>query len=165
MSLSKKIGLLLLIPLFSFSTHKYYVSLTQIEYNTDENSLEIITNVNMDDIEFVLNKEYNIDLKLTTKEELKNTNEYFKKYIDEKLKVIVDKKNVKFNFIGKEYEGDLVYFYLEIKNIINPTSIEISNRLLLTYFNAQQNIVKVTIGSKTLSKILNKTNNKTLLNF
>tara|TARA_B100000795_G_C22635458_1_gene374315 strand:+ start:240 stop:737 length:498 start_codon:yes stop_codon:yes gene_type:complete len=165
MSLSKKIALLFLLPLIAFSSHKYYLSLTQIEYNKKKQSLEIIINVFMDDIEIALNKDYNIDLKLTTKDELKDTDVYFKKYLDKKMKFTIDNKNIKFNYIGKEYEGDLVYFYLEIDGIYNPTSLEISNSLLLPYFEQQQNIVKFKNDNKIQSKILTKNNNKALLNF
>ncbi len=35
----------------------------------------------MDDIETALNKDYNIDLQLTTKKELKNNDVYFEKYL------------------------------------------------------------------------------------
>jgi hypothetical protein len=64
---TKKVFLLLfIIPLFAFTTHKYYLSLTQIEYKKESQSLQVIINVFMDDIEIALNKFYNIDLKLTT---------------------------------------------------------------------------------------------------
>ena len=165
MILFKKIVLFLLIPFVSFSSHKYYVSLTQIEHNVSQNSLEIIINVDIDDLEFTLNKDYNIDLKLTSKNELVNADSYFKKYLKEHVKIIVDNKNRELNFLGKEYEGDIVYFYLEINNILKPRSFEITNRLLLKYFKDQQNIVKAKIESRSRSKILNKNNKIALINF
>ena len=79
MILLKKILLFVLTPLFLISSHKYYVSLTQIEYNVNQNSLEIIINLDIDDLEFALNNDYKIDLKLTSKNELINSNRYFKK--------------------------------------------------------------------------------------
>ena len=165
MILLKKTLLFLLIPFFSISSHKYYVSLTQIEYNVKENSLEIIINVDMDDLEFTLNKDYDIDLKLTSNNELVNANTYFEKYLKENLKINIDHEKREFNYLGKEYEGDLIYFYLEIKNISMPSSFQITNELLLKYFKDQQNIVKAKIESKTRSKILNKKNNIALINF
>ncbi|CAI8314995.1 MAG: Uncharacterised protein [Flavobacterium sp. SCGC AAA160-P02] len=165
MYLLKKTGLLLLILLFSFFSHKYYVSLTQIEYNSRKNSLEIIINVDMDDLEFTLNKDYDIDLKLTSKQELINSDVYFEKYLKKNLTISIDKVNREFNFLGKEYEGDLVYFYLEIDSIYKPISLDVSNKLLIKYFKEQQNIVKLKNGKKRQSKILSFYNNKALLNF
>ena len=125
MKFKKQIIILLLVPLLAFTTHKYYLSLTQIEYNENEKSLQVIINVFMDDIELALNKDYSIDLNLTTKKEPKNVDQYFKKYLKEKLSFKYKDNDLTFNYLGKEYEGDLVYFYLEIKNINTPTSLEL----------------------------------------
>lgn len=165
LSTKKVFLLLLIIPLFAFTTHKYYLSLTQIEYKKESQSLQIIINVFMDDIEIALNKDYSIDLQLTTKQELKDADEYFTKYLTEKLNFTVNNQNVKFKYIGKEYEGDLVYFYLEIDNIKNPTSLEVENKILLKHFEEQQNVVKMKVGKKRRSQILNKENDKALLKF
>ena len=63
----KKIALPLLLFILAFSSHKYYLSLTQIEYNKDHKSLEVIINVFMDDVELAINNEYDVDMRLTTK--------------------------------------------------------------------------------------------------
>jgi len=165
MKFHKSVLLLLLIPLLSFSVHKYYLSLTQIEYNQENKSLEVIINVFMDDIELALNKENNINLQLTTKLELENSDDYFSKYLQEKLHFKIEEKELEFNYLGKEYEGDLVYFYLEIPNVENPQPLEIHNQILLQYFEDQQNVVKLKVGKKRKSKILNKENDKALLKF
>ena len=165
MSLPKKLACFFLLTSLAFTTHKYYLSLTQIEYNKDQKSLEVIINVFMDDIELAINKEYAIDLNLTTKDELKDADVYFHKYLTKNLTFTIDNDIVTHNYIGKEYEGDLVYFYLEIAVKENPISLEVSNTILLTYFDQQQNIVKFKKGSKRQSKILSKNTNKALLNF
>lgn len=165
MKFPKSVLLLLVIPLLSFSVHKYYLSLTQIEYNQESKSLEIIINVFMDDIELALNKDYNIDLQLTTKLELENPDQYFEKYLKDKLHFKLQGEEFNFNYLGKEYEGDLVYFYLEIPNVETPQPIEVHNQILLQHFEDQQNVVKLKVGKKRKSKILNRKNDKALLNF
>ena len=165
MSLAKKTACFFLLISLAFTTHKYYLSLTQIEYNKDQKSLEVIINVFMDDIELAINKEYAIDLNLTTKDELKDADVYFHNYLTKNLTFTIDNDIVTHNYIGKEYEGDLVYFYLEIAVKENPTSLEVFNTILLTYFEQQQNVVKFKNGSKRQSKILSKNTNKALLNF
>lgn len=165
MKLPKLAVILLIIPLFAFTAHKYYLSLTQIEYSQEQKSLQIIINVFMDDIETALNKDYSIDLQLTTKKELKTADEYFEKYLKEKLKFKLLDQELSFNYLGKEYEGDLVYFYLEIQDIETPQSLEVSNKILVQHFEDQQNVVKMKIGKKRRSKILTKENDKALLKF
>lgn len=149
----------------SFNIHKYYVSLTDINYNEESKSLQVITNVFMDDIELALNKEYKIDLRLDSKLEMKNADVYFEKYLKNRLEFLIDGKLLSFNYLGKEYEGDLVFFYIEIPEVSEIQSIEIKNRILLKYFEDQQNIVKVKFKGKRRSKILGLKNDKALLKF
>ncbi|QTD38336.1 hypothetical protein JL193_03285 [Polaribacter batillariae] len=156
MKFKKTLLILAIIPLLSFSAHKYYLSLTQIKYKSEAKSLQIIINVFMDDIETALNKDYNIDLQLTSKKELKNNDVYFEKYLKDKLEFKVDNKIRKFNYIGKEYEGDLVFFYLEIENIAKVSKIEISNKILIHHFPEQQNLIKSKVGNKHKSVLLSK---------
>ena len=53
--MKKVIILLLVLPLLlSFTLHKYYVALTEIEYREDTQSVQMIMNVFMDDIELSL---------------------------------------------------------------------------------------------------------------
>jgi hypothetical protein len=162
----KKIFLLFfIIPLLSFSTHKYYLSLTQIEYKSESKSIQIIINVFMDDIETALNKDYSIDLQLTNKNELKDNDVYFKKYLEKNLSLKIDAISSSFNYIGKEYDGDLVYFYLEIENVNNLESIEVVNTILIDHFPEQQNLIKSKVNKKHNSILLTKTNDKGLLKF
>lgn len=162
----KKIVLfLLIIPLFSFTMHKYYLSLTQIEFNEKSKSVQLIMNVFMDDIELAINKDYEVDLQLTTAKEPKNVDEYFEKYVTKHLKVKVDNVDKSFNFIGKEYEGDIVYFYLEIENINKVSSLEITSTILVKHFPDQQNLIKAKANNKNVSKMLTLKNDKGLLKF
>ncbi|EAQ41421.1 DUF6702 family protein [Polaribacter sp. MED152] len=162
-----KIHLLLFIalPLLSFTAHKYYLSLTQINYKSEAKAVQIIINVFMDDIELALNKDFDIDLQLTTKRELKNNDVYFEKYLKDKLALKVDGKEKNFNYLGKEYDGDLVFFYLEIENINKVNSIDVSNKILIEHFPKQQNLIKSKVGKKNKSVLLTKDESSTLLEY
>tara|TARA_B110001454_G_C12568009_1_gene370631 strand:- start:231 stop:728 length:498 start_codon:yes stop_codon:yes gene_type:complete len=165
MKIKKAFLLLFIIPLLSFSAHKYYLSLTQIEYKNESKSIQIIINVFMDDIETALNKEYSIDLQLTNQNELESNDVYFKKYLKKNLYFKVDNTSSSFNYIGKEYDGDLVYFYLEIENVNSLEAIEVVNTILIDYFPEQQNLIKSKVNKKHNSILLTKTNDKGLLKF
>lgn len=165
MKFKQTLLLLFIIPLLSFSAHKYYLSLTQINYKSESKSVQIIINVFMDDIETALNKDYNIDLQLTTKEELKDNDVYFKKYLKEKLAFKIDDVAKEFSYIGKEYDGDLVYFYLEIEKVNKVTNIEVSNTILIKHFPKQQNLIKSKIGKKHKSILLTKEESSGKLNY
>ena len=163
--MKKIIIFLFAFTLLSFTTHKYYIALTEIEYQEDTRSVQMIMNVFMDDIEVAINSDYNVDLRLDTKNELKNTDAYFLKYLKEHFKIMINNKNTDYKFIGKEYEGNIVYFYLEIENISMPNSIQVENDILVKYFPDQQNLIKATIKNNRKSLFLTKKNDKGLLNF
>lgn len=163
----KKIYLLLsVIPLFAFSTlHKYYVALTEIEHNSKSNSVQMIMNVFMDDIEVALNKDYNIDAQISNSNEIKNLDDYFLKYLKKHFKVLINQKEKNYRFIGKEYDGNIVFFYLEIDNITEVKTIEIQNDVLIEYFPDQQNLIKAKINGKRKSLFLSEKDDKGLLKF
>nr|WP_158838591.1 DUF6702 family protein [Polaribacter sp. L3A8] len=141
------------------------MSLTQIEYRSELHTVQITINVFIDDIEKALNSDYNIDLQLDTKNELKDNDVYFKKYLNKKLHLKIDEVSRSFNYIGKEYDGDLVYFYLEIEDVAQLNTIEVSNKILTTHFPQQQNLIKSKVGKEHKSILLNAKNDKGLLKF
>lgn len=163
--MKKTVLLLFLISLYSFNVHKYYISLTEIEYKKETNTIQMITNVFIDDIETAINQQHQVNLQLTTKEEHQKVDDYFFNYLKEHLKIKIDHKKVNFNFIGKEYDGNIVYFYLEIPNINKVKTLEIQNDILTKYFPEQQNPVKAKINGKRKSLFLSKKNDKGLLKF
>lgn len=156
MRTKKLLQLLLIVPFFAFTAHKYYLSLTQIEYNSKNKSVEIIINVFIDDIETTLNKNYNKMFFLDTKKEPKNSDTYFFEYLKQNVKFKLDGTAYNFNYIGKEYDGDVVFFYLEIKDVASLKEIEINNTILLKHFPTQQNLVKSKVNNKHKSVLLTK---------
>ena len=119
----------------------------------------------MDDIEVALNKDFNIDLQINTKDELKENDTYFEKYLKQKLHLKINNISRNFTYIGKEYDGDLIYLYLEIENVTEINSIEIENKILITHFPKQQNLIKTKVGQNHKSILLIAENDKGLLKF
>ena len=115
MRLKKLLLLVLLVALSAFTTHKYYLSLTQIEYNSKNKSVEVIINVFIDDIETALTKIHDKKFELDTEKEFADIDTYFFDYLKKNVKFKLDGKAYDYSYIGKEYDGDVVFFYLEIK--------------------------------------------------
>jgi len=155
----------ILIVLSSFIAHKFYVSVTQVEFNEEEQSLQIISRVFIDDIEELLRERYDNDITLDPNEENEKVDQYLKKYFDQKLEFVINQKATSFAFLGKEYEDDLVICYLEIENINSLETIQISNQILMDLFEEQQNIVHVKKGNDRKSLILEKGKNGGVLKF
>ena len=162
----KKLFLILLLPLFAFTTmHKYYVSVTQIDYLPEKQSVQITSRIFIDDFEKLLRERYDNNIALADNNESSTTDIYFEKYLSEKIKIKINGKEANLTFIGKEYDTDIVKCYLEIVGIKKIESIEISNQVLFDLFSEQQNIVKTKIYDKQKSFLLDKNNKNALLNF
>lgn len=165
MQFKKIIVILLVLPLFAFTMHKYYVSLCEIEYLKEKQSIQITLGVFIEDLEFILNKNSGKQLNLGSKTEVGNIDDHYKKYLNDHLLISVNGKNQPYKFIGKEYDGDIVRFYLEINNIKELKSIEVTNNILINEFDNQKNIVKIKVKDFNKTFYLNKSNDKSLLKF
>ena len=147
------------------SLHKYYISVTQIEFVKEKHAVQIISRIFIDDLEKLLRERYDESITLVGPDEPEITNTYISKYLNEKFKVKINGKPVSISFIGKEYDSDIAKCYLEILNVKSIESIEISNQVLFDIFPDQQNIIKTKINSKEKSAIQIPEKPTTLLKF
>jgi len=108
----KHFALFLLIPLFAFGLHKYYISLCEIAYIEEKQSIQVILGVFIDDLEVTLNKDYDSNLYLATEREVENIDEIYEDYLNKNFNVIVNQQQTYYTFIGKKYYYDFVRFYL-----------------------------------------------------
>lgn len=158
--------LLLVLPLMSFSVlHKYYVSVTEIEYVKDKQSVQIISRYFIDDFEKLLRERYDTTITLKIPNEKDIVDDYIEHYLDAKLKLTINGVPVSFTFIGKEYDNDLMLCYLEVSGVSEIKSISVTNTALQDLFPNQQNVVKLKVNSRNKSFLLNKENPKGLLKF
>ena len=165
MHLKKLILILVALPLLAFTMHKYYVSLCEIEYIGAQQSLQVTLGANLEDLEFTLNKNSGKQLNLASKTEIENVDTYFKKYLEEHLLIAVNSKNMTYKYLGKEYDGDVVRFYLEINDIKELKSIEVTNNILIENFPDQKNIIKIKVKNFNKTFYLSKSNDKSSLKF
>jgi hypothetical protein len=161
----KKFLILLVIPLMAFTMHKYYISLTQINYNPTEKSLHITMRLFIDDLEKSLEANFNEKFNLDTPNENKKTSKYIAYYLNSNFEIKVNDKKLNIKFLGKEYEDNVVYFYIEIDSVPVIKSIAVQNTMLMNTFETQQNIIKLNMNNQKKTMILNHVNDKDLLKF
>jgi len=166
MKLLRTLLLVTLLPLIlSFTAHKFYVSITKIEFSVEEQSLQIITKLFIDDIEDVLQVRYSPSISLDPEKETPQDADFLKEYVLQKLKINVNGAPVKLNYIGHEYDNDVVKSYIEVVNISELKTIEVENKMLMELFEKQQNIIHIKRYKKRKSLVLDIDNPKGLLNF
>jgi hypothetical protein len=166
MKFTKIFLLLLLFPLITGSTdHKFYVSITKIEYVAESESLQIINQLFLDDIEEVLRKRYRPDISLGTSKETKEDVALLQEYVLQKLKISVNGNPVVLNYLGREYDIDMVKSFIEVTGVKEFHAIEVEFDALTELFSEQQNIIHLKTAKSRKSLILDRDNPKGLLNF
>lgn len=166
MKIPKLLLLVILFPvLLSTSLHKFYVSVTEIEFVKEKKQVQLISRIFIDDFENVLRERYDQHLTLDAKNDNAKINALIEQYLNSKIAIKINGKDVNFKFIGKEYDNDIMFCYLQIDDIKEVKTFGITNRLLFDKFQEQQNIVKFKINSKNKNIILIPDDDNDMLNF
>ncbi len=137
-------------------THPFYVSICQIDLNRKTEALEITFKIFADDLEKGLETQGTGKLYLGTERESKEANKYIFKYLENNFKIKIDEKSRDLHFIGKEVEKDVVWCYVEVKEIRKIGKVTITNSILTEQFENQSNIVHIKAGKVKKSMLLNK---------
>lgn len=166
MKLIKITLLILIIPLLTAATaHKFYVSITKIEFVKEKQSLQIISKMFTDDIEDALQARYDENLILDSNKESEREKALLKQYVFQKLEIKVNGAHVSYEFIGMEYKMDEVIIYLEVTGISEVKTLEVTNEVLMEMFEEQQNIIHYRRGDYRRSLVLEKEYPSGMLNF
>lgn len=147
----------LTLTLLSFAMHKYYVSITEAEYNVSSKTFEISVKFIGHDLEAALTNAGAPKLYLGTEKEHNKADFYLSQYINQRFHMVTDGLSLNFKFIGKEINNDdFIYCFLESNKVELPKKVTIKNTLLTEIFNGQANTVYLTVKDKKLNYQLNK---------
>ncbi len=137
--------------------HKYYVSITEAEYNAESKIFEISIKFIGHDLEKALSVAGAPDLFLGTPKEIEKADYYLKQYIDKRFHMVVDGKSLAYKFVGKEINNDdFIYCFIQSNVIETPKKVTIKNTLLTEVFNDQANTVYLKVGDQKINYSLNK---------
>lgn len=148
----------LLLALSSLFIHDYHFGYTEINYNKEQKSIETSIKLFTDDLEKAL---YDIDsnkVNLNTKEEIEISEEIIQQYVSKNFTIRVNNQDKIATYIGREYDENVTWIYLEYLNIKKIREFEVTNSLLLESFDDQKNIFSIKIKDNNYSPILEKGN-------
>ncbi|WP_293301136.1 DUF6702 family protein [Pedobacter sp. UBA4863] len=143
-----KLLLILLIP-FGFlakeevKKHPFHVSNTEVSHNSKNKSLEITCRIFTDDFENILSKQFKSKVDLYSKSQKKEMSAFVKSYLATNLKLMVDGKVLRYNYLGFENDHEATNVYLEIGNVTTFKSLGVANSILYDLFEDQMNILHV----------------------
>lgn len=138
------------------NAHPFYVSIFQIDFNKENQTLEISVKTFADDLLLGLKNVGFNKIYLGEKKENPKTDEYIFNYLKANFKLKVNDKIVDFNFVGKEIETDVVWSFMEVEDVSVINKIEVECTVLTEVLKTQSNIVQINNGDGIKSLLLNK---------
>ena len=137
------------------SVHPIFVSVTEIEHNAAEKSLEISCKLFTDDFEKALRKNYPVKIDLLDEKMKTSMNPLVNAYIQKHLSIKADGKAVKLEFLGYEQQEEGIVSFFQVMNIASVKKIEVGDNLLYEFYEQQMGIVHVKVNGIRKSYRLN----------
>jgi hypothetical protein len=155
------------IFLFNSNTtlHPIYVSVTEIEHNAKDKTLEISCKIFTDDFEKTLRQNYKTTVELAAPKDKAAMNKLVNDYILKHLQIAVDGKTVALQFIGYEQEEEGIESYFQVNNIPSVKKIAITDNILYDWKSEQVSVLHVTVNGKRQSTKVNNPEDKVSLEF
>ena len=145
--------------------HPYYVSVTEINHNATDKTLEISCKLFTDDFEKALADKYKMKVDLSAPKDKKTMDRIITDYIKNHLAIKADGKIVNFNYVGFEKEEEAVFSYFQVDNVSSVKRIDITNSILHEEHDTQINIMHVSVGGNRKSTKLDYPNTQAAFNF
>jgi hypothetical protein len=136
--------------------HPFYISLTEVRYNSGSQRFEVAQKIFWDDLEEVLAAESGDAVNFLNPKDPEVLHMVLSNYLLTKNKVKVDGRSLELKFLGYEVEEDAAWFYLESEKAKKPKELWVSNELLIDQFPGQQNIVHIYLDKKPKTLMLDK---------
>lgn len=137
--------------------HPFYVSVTEINHNATDKTLEIACKIFTDDFEAAITKhsQKKVDLFNTAEKDKPAVEKAILEYVTHHLGINLDGQPARLEFVGYERESEAIWSYFQVAGIQPPKKVEISNSLLYDSFAEQINLLHVTIKGNRKSTKLN----------
>ena len=134
-----------------FITHPYYVSTLEIDYRPNRSVLQITMRVFTDDWQLMLNKHYDKSLRLNPDKDSLQVVTYSRDYLQQHLELSLNATEVMPIVLGREYQDDQLVLYLVVAGVTELQTLAVSNRILFSELEGQQNIVRIKTPTKRKS--------------
>jgi hypothetical protein len=133
--------------------HKFYTSITELSYNKESHSAEVMIHVFANDLEKAVATFHQRKLKI----EQPDFDSLAFIYIGNKFLMETSRKELKkISPVGIEYKRDHATIYFEILLPEGFKNLTLTNTLFTELFSQQTNIVTIRSGTKKVSLVFNK---------
>jgi len=154
----------LFLLLAAFAWHKYYVSVTVMQYNPHTRHLEIVLHTFPDDVERALTQNFRIKPDLDKAD--KRTKMFLETYLRQHFSLRFEGREVSYTFLGYTFENDQLLLLMETDSLPpREGQLEVYQSWLTDVYDSQQNLVHLLVGKDKQSAILNKDRTRTVFRF
>lgn len=141
--------------------HPIFVSVTTIDHNAANKTLEITCKIFTDDLEKTLRKKSVKKVDLLDPKFNEAMKPLVNDYIQKHLSIAADGKPTVLKFLGFEQQEEGIMSYFEVENIVSVKKIEVTDSILYEEKPEQMQIIHVTVDGKRKSNKLNNPDTKT----
>ena len=128
------------------SPHPFYISVTEMNHNAKDQTLEISCKMFFDDLESTLEQNYKTKLDITNAQQKSMADKLIADYIKKHLAITVDNKSAPMQYVGYEIDKESAYCYFQISHIASMKKLNITNSLLYDFNTGQINIMHVIVN-------------------
>ena len=124
--------------------HPFFVSVTEVNYNAGEKTLEISCKFFTNDLEKTLEKVAGNKVDLSDPKTKEQNEQLITSYVNKHMQIKTDGRPAALQFIGTEKESDGTWCYFQSVKQEPFKRIDMMNNLLYESFDSEINIVHVT---------------------
>lgn len=160
-----KVFLFLLVLLTSFHVvHEYYLSTTTLKWVPKKQQIQITSRFFLDDIEALMQEKTGQKVVFLPDSNPAEIDAFVKAFYLNNLDIAIDGDQYKMDYLGREYQDDLLVIYAEIILPSNKLErFEVKATFLTDFLSGQQNIIHLSLPYRKKSFLL--THKKTTFNF
>ena len=145
--------------------HPFYVSVTEVNHNSKNKTVEISSKIFFDDLEHGIEQESKVSFDIVKPTDKAKVNTLIANYVKKHLILKIDGKVYAMNYVGYEIQGEAAWCYFEIPKINKIGTIEINNNILYQLHTEQINMLNVTVAGKRQSTKLDAPESKASFKF
>lgn len=145
--------------------HPIHISLCEMNHNAAARRIEITHKIFIDDLQDALEKHYKIRTHLATSKEHPEAEKLIEQYLQMQFQCKINGQSVRWKYIGREYEIDACWIYLEAEQMLPVQSVEVRNAVLTELFDDQINFIHFKTGGERKSLRLSRENDRGILIF
>lgn len=146
----------MMVGLGGDAKHPIYMSVTEIEHNAKDKTLEISCKIFTNDFETSLRQNYHGLVDLLQPKDKAAMNKLVNEYIQKHFSIKLEGKPVVMQFLGYEQQEEGIMSFSQVNNVVAVKKIEITDNILYDYKNEQMSIIHVIVnGNRKSTRLIN----------